>query len=496
MAMEEMKDLLPLQQMDVTFQHNGKCEDYTMIVSAIDDLLTIEVVQKVNALRWRGEFSATQIEQLTRQTRNFKKFSVFVRMLSAAQKSSSSSVWIDLLTFDDLQEMRMKNNGGSRPIPANAEVLREKRYLVLTYNVEFDRIHWPLPLLPCKDSIETILRCTVASLRKELSALRASLGKSRIETDNNESDSTSKIIEIAHAREMELKAANVSLSERLSAVQTDLLHLSRTIQSEREEFKVYKTQVNKNKCEAKGQIEELKKRNSELLQHKSRTRSRSKSMRSQSPIPRFDPTAFVANRKSKLRQSRERKFREEEIMRGSSIRSRSRSRMSNKSNKQIKEKKRQISQNNKKGSVELTTRDSTQEQLQNSSALDLLNSVSMQSQNNEILNSVSMQSQHNEKCDSPTMKTNEQYDEVLHHNDKENNRLVKNCQDREFGQTTIEIPMNYPDMMKKISPEVSPKTKGAIDTSLEIAEIDDRLNKLQNFLKAAKAGHAATFPRS
>jgi hypothetical protein len=40
-------------------------------------------------------------------------------------------------------------------------------------------------------------------------------------------------------------------------------------------------------------------------------------------------------------------------------------------------------------------------------------------------------------------------------------------------------------------------TLNFVDTSIEIAEIDDRLNKLQSFLRAAKSGRAtsAEFPR-
>ena len=65
--------------------------------------------------RWSGEFSSRYIEDITAKTGNFKKFPVFVRMLQTALASSSSSVFVDLLTFSDLQMLRARklsqNNG-------------------------------------------------------------------------------------------------------------------------------------------------------------------------------------------------------------------------------------------------------------------------------------------------------------------------------------------------------------------------------------------------
>ena len=42
------------------------------------------------------------LEDITRKTGNFKKFSLFVKMLSTALLNKSDSVFVDLLTFTDL----------------------------------------------------------------------------------------------------------------------------------------------------------------------------------------------------------------------------------------------------------------------------------------------------------------------------------------------------------------------------------------------------------
>jgi hypothetical protein len=43
-------------------------------------------VQKEDGSRWHGEFSSNYIEEVTHKTGNFKKFSVFVKMLGTSLK--------------------------------------------------------------------------------------------------------------------------------------------------------------------------------------------------------------------------------------------------------------------------------------------------------------------------------------------------------------------------------------------------------------------------
>ena len=54
---------------------------------------------------------------------------------------SSESVSLDLLTYADLESLRNRKAGaGSKSIPpARSNNLNSKRYLILTYTVEFDR---------------------------------------------------------------------------------------------------------------------------------------------------------------------------------------------------------------------------------------------------------------------------------------------------------------------------------------------------------------------
>lgn len=54
---------------------------------------------------------------------------------------TSESVCLDLLTYADLELLRNKKSGASVEPPASSRynALNSKRYLILTYTVEFDR---------------------------------------------------------------------------------------------------------------------------------------------------------------------------------------------------------------------------------------------------------------------------------------------------------------------------------------------------------------------
>lgn len=114
-------------------------------------------------------YCSADIEDISAKTGNYKKFAVFVRMLASAIRQESDSVFVDLLTYSDLEMLKNKKAAGraslQRTIPPN-----NKRYLILTYAAEFDRVHYPLPLL--------YEELTVEHLRTLVQQLRAQLGQS------------------------------------------------------------------------------------------------------------------------------------------------------------------------------------------------------------------------------------------------------------------------------------------------------------------------------
>lgn len=144
--------------------------EFAMKMEVDNGLLIVEISDSATADRWRGEFDPAYIEDLTRKTGNFKQFPIFCSMLESAVKKSSDSVTLDLLTYADLELLRNRKAGVvSRPRSTQqSSALTAKRYLILIYTVEFDRIHYPMPL-------PYVGKPDPATLQKEIRALRAEL---------------------------------------------------------------------------------------------------------------------------------------------------------------------------------------------------------------------------------------------------------------------------------------------------------------------------------
>eukprot|EP00968_Pinguiococcus_pyrenoidosus_P004658 scaffold301_cov243-Pinguiococcus_pyrenoidosus.AAC.163 len=63
------------------------------------------------AIRWGADFSADYVQDLSAKTGNFKTFEVFVKMLYAGLQGDSDSVFVDLLTYQDLELLKVFLHG-------------------------------------------------------------------------------------------------------------------------------------------------------------------------------------------------------------------------------------------------------------------------------------------------------------------------------------------------------------------------------------------------
>nr|XP_036861358.1 coiled-coil domain-containing protein 61 [Manis javanica] len=147
--------------------------EHAVRVVVSGQVLELEVEDRMTADQWRGAFDASFIEDLTHKTGNFKQFNIFCNMLESALTQSSESVTLDLLTYTDLESLRNRKMGGRPgPLASRSAQLNSKRYLILIYSVEFDRIHYPLPLPYQGKPDPVVLQGIIRSLKEELGRLR------------------------------------------------------------------------------------------------------------------------------------------------------------------------------------------------------------------------------------------------------------------------------------------------------------------------------------
>ncbi|CAG9325066.1 unnamed protein product [Blepharisma stoltei] len=143
---------------------------YLYSLHAESDSLQISFEEKETGKKWQGDFTDQYIESMTQKANSFKRFPIFTKMLISSLESSSDSVIIDLLTAQELAMFRnwRSQNTSADPNPK----VTTKRYLILTYTVEFDRVHYPLPLAFQETPDPEALQRTISRLRFELESIK------------------------------------------------------------------------------------------------------------------------------------------------------------------------------------------------------------------------------------------------------------------------------------------------------------------------------------
>lgn len=204
------------QVVELVFQN----VQYLLTVSlAPGNTLCVEAEHKTDGSRWRGDFTARYIEEITQKTGNFKKFSVFVKMLRSAILQESDSVFVDLLTYQDFEMLKNR-----KLRDAGCQALRSatsnKRYLILTYNGEFDRVHYPLPLLHEDNPDPEALKRTIRRLRDELEDVKLQLQKKMDQSRHGLLDDCNPIRSDRECSEIQrLREENSLLTTQLSCME-------------------------------------------------------------------------------------------------------------------------------------------------------------------------------------------------------------------------------------------------------------------------------------
>ncbi|XP_060531737.1 centrosomal protein CCDC61-like [Cylas formicarius] len=242
-----------------TYTFHG--QEYLFRMKALHNNLEILVTDKHSGEEWQCSYDATYIENLTHKTGNFKQFDIFIAMIKSGVLKTSESVTLDLLTFEELELLR------SRKITRTLGSFNSnRRYLIVTYIVEFDKIRYPLPLEYCGPPDPVILQTTIRRLEVELAKTKEELA---LRSSNNESKKIyflQKRVEQLTEENTQLKEDMEQISRRIekkhkpnyATLQTAVNNLERSVAKERSSHHELVQKLKNDKIELMQELEKLK----------------------------------------------------------------------------------------------------------------------------------------------------------------------------------------------------------------------------------------------
>lgn len=229
------------------FEFKAPQADYVVDLSADENTLNLLLEEKSTSNVWQASLTSTYIEEITLKTGNFKKYPTFIKMLISGFEGKSQSVVVDILSYSELELLRksvsFKNTNRS-----------SKKYIILTYTNEFERVHYPIPLNIQNSNEIHDLRQTIDQLREEIAILKAS--------SNKEND-------LAVLYEQENKQLKEELS-KLSQQFHNLPNYSTLIEQNKE----LKAALNREREESIAKIKKAKEENEQLEDELTQLRTR------------------------------------------------------------------------------------------------------------------------------------------------------------------------------------------------------------------------------
>jgi len=141
--------------------------EYSIRVNITDDRFFLEAQNVESGELWRNCFEKAYIEDITRKASSFKKYNVFTKMLLDAMECNGDTncpVSINLHSYEHLEKLiQTKSKVSNRA--------KNKRYLILTYEAEYDRVQYPLCLKYTTPSSGEMLK-ELARLRRQVKYYR------------------------------------------------------------------------------------------------------------------------------------------------------------------------------------------------------------------------------------------------------------------------------------------------------------------------------------
>ena len=110
---EEYNDI---NKYDHEFEVQFQDIDYILRLYVKDDYLNVTIEEESSGHTWKNKFNKKYIEEITHKTGNFKRFKIFINMLASAFTQKSDAVFVDLLTYQDLENLRSRQSGEGKTI--------------------------------------------------------------------------------------------------------------------------------------------------------------------------------------------------------------------------------------------------------------------------------------------------------------------------------------------------------------------------------------------
>jgi len=211
--------------------------DYSIRIHVTDDRFFLEAQDVETGELWRNCFEKIYIEDITRKASSFKKFKVFTKMLldaMACNGDSNCAVSINLHTYEHLEAL-IQNK--TQKVSNRA---KNKRYLILTYEADYDRVQYPLCLKYTTPSSAEMLK-ELAKLRRQIQCYR------RKEKENQDGliTKSSKTSLLEENRRLKLLLERdapdaAHLQDNLEAIEYEVEELRMLLEQKDEELHNYK----------------------------------------------------------------------------------------------------------------------------------------------------------------------------------------------------------------------------------------------------------------
>ncbi|CAL8074823.1 unnamed protein product [Orchesella dallaii] len=198
--------------------------DYLLSLTTTETPNTVSfwISDKITGEEWTGCYDENGIEVLTKRTGCFKSFHTFLSMIKSAILKKSDSVVIDLLNIEDLAAISLHRqnsvtdsgtiplnlqlysktgeissgssmgtasillnpNGKASPNPKQSDIgsgisnfnnkssLNKRKYLIVTYIAEFDKVHYPLLLNYSNPPDLSVMQNNIITLKAEVTSLK------------------------------------------------------------------------------------------------------------------------------------------------------------------------------------------------------------------------------------------------------------------------------------------------------------------------------------